>query len=265
MAGFGCGLDDDGGRFGPDEGEELAGVVAGCEVVVEPSLAGVVVGQVEVGDVGALGDEVAGECVERGSHGAFAGDVGVEREDDEATVEGDVVEVREGGLPAVRVLADPRPDAGDRDAREVCEGGGVGLLDALGDPERDGGVVELGADSGRDVDAVALSGGGLVLDGAFGAGARVVGPVLVSPGGAVLAERRDQQARHAPSGGGDPERLEADLGVDGDVAARSGVVRGDAGRGEHPGVLREERAPVGCAHHRPDSHRARASCSPVTR
>ena len=210
-----------------DQPPQILDGVAGHQVVVEAGLV-VGVGQVQVFDAGAFGSRIR-PARATPSAPFFAGHVAVEREDHPPPVERDVMPVGQRHLAASAVGAAASSTL--RTARRCTARGSQpqsAFLHALGDPQRHVGSPSIGADAGRHVEAVALLPRCLVFDRLAVARPRDVGPVLVSPGRAVDAQQRHQQAGNAAARRGDDfssARRQRRVG-DGFVAARPAACSG---------------------------------------
>ncbi len=169
------------GRLGvlDNEGGEVVQAVPGGEVVVQARFAVRCGRELADHDVRALAAQVAGEGVKGLADTGVAAGVRVERQDHPPAIEGDVLPVRQGDLPAAGVGCAPVPHTGQRDARQTEMRCGVGFARSFGDPQIDIRVTELRSDAGRHVEPVRLPARRLVFDRpARLGGARVVRAVL---------------------------------------------------------------------------------------
>ena len=105
------------------------------------------------------------EADERMRHRVLLEQVGVEDDRDPASVPGDALEVGQEPLAAEVVFPAPVPRPQQGDAAQAVPHGGVGVLDPLGDEERDGDVLKLCPDGGRDIERHPRAGGGSYLTG----------------------------------------------------------------------------------------------------
>ena len=180
-----------------DQPPQIVDGVPGHQVVVEPGLV-VGVGQLQVLDVGALGRPGsrpgrAPPSAPLGLRATSPSNARITRRPLSATS----CQSASAILPPGAVGAAPVPHPGQRDDAQPVQRAAVGLLDALGDPQRhrSGRRASARRRAGRRGRCAAATGVSY-LTGLPSRQPRVVGPVLVAPGRAVGAQQRHQQAGH---------------------------------------------------------------------